>query len=178
AARAGSVNTVTIEEGEVVGYSTDIGGITDVWERLPPSSPVLILGAGGASAAACIALQHRPLYIATRRYGTGKALGERLQLDLGEVRWGTSVVGAVVVNCTPLGMKGESLPQAVLELANGLLDMAYGSGRTPAATLMLDSGKPVVEGLDLLLAQAARSFRIWTACPPPLAEMRAAAENC
>jgi shikimate dehydrogenase len=173
--RAGSVNTVLVENGEVVGYSTDIAGIHDVWGPLPERGPVLILGAGGAAAAAVIALGSRPLYIATRRYGRGQALAARLGLDLGEVRWGVPVVGAVVVNCTPLGMGGEELPGDALDLASGLLDMAYGGGPTPAVQKLKERGRPVVEGLDLLVAQAARSFTLWTGRPAPAEVMRRAA---
>ena len=175
--RAGSVNTVLVEQGKVVGYSTDVSGIQDVWGTLPDSSPVLILGAGGAAAAAVIALESRPLYIAARRYGKGQALGQRLGQELGEVRWGVPVVGAVVVNCTPLGMGGEELPGEVLGLASGLLDMAYRSEPTPAVQKIREMGRPAVEGLELLVAQAGRSFTLWTGFPAPLEVMRRAAEG-
>jgi shikimate dehydrogenase len=165
------------EGGVVRGRSTDIDGIRDVWKALPGSGPVLILGAGGAAAAACIALADRPLYAAARRGGKIVDMTRRLALDLGEVRWGVPVVDAVVVNCTPLGMRGEGLPEAVLALAGGLLDMAYGPDPTPAVRYVSSRGKPTVSGLDLLLAQAARSFSVWTGLPPPLGAMRTAMRN-
>ncbi|HSL24915.1 MAG TPA: hypothetical protein VLA54_01440 [Acidimicrobiia bacterium] len=177
AARAGSVNTVALVAGRAKGYSTDVGGIRDAWNGLPGWSPVLILGAGGAAAAACVALSDRPLYLAARRFGAGKQLSERLQLGIGEVRWGVPVVESVVVNCTPLGMGQEELPADVLALAAGLFDMAYGPDPTPAVISMRASGYPVVEGVELLLAQAARSFEIWTGLSPPLAAMRKAVKS-
>jgi shikimate dehydrogenase len=177
AERAGSVNTVVGEGGQAVGYTTDVGGITDVWSRLPATSPVLVLGTGGAAAAALIARAEPALYLAARRFGAGTELGIRLGLELGEVRWGTPVVEAVVVNCTPLGMGGEELPAGVLDLASGLLDMAYRNTPTPAVARIRAAGRPVVEGLDLLVAQAARSFTLFTGHPAPVAVMRAAAEN-
>ncbi len=177
ALRAGSVNTANLADGEVRGCSTDIDGIRDVWSALPGSGPVLILGAGGAAAAACIALADHPLYGAARRGGTIAEMARRLAIDLGEVRWGVPVVDAVVVNCTPLGMKGEILPQHVLGLASGLLDMAYGPEPTPAVRYVASRGKPTVSGLDLLLAQAARSFFVWTGLPALLGAMRTALRN-
>ncbi len=177
AARAQSVNTVLLRDGEVYGYSTDIDGIADVWNGLPASGPVLVLGAGGAAAAACIALEQRPLYLSSRHLGRGQDLGVRIGIDLGEVRWGVPVVGAVVVNCTPLGMAGEELPGPVLELASGLLDMAYGPRPTPALATIEAAGYPAVGGLDLLVAQAARSFALWTGRPAPVEAMRRAAEK-
>lgn len=177
AARAGSVNTVVRESGEIVGHSTDIGGIREVWDGLPSEGPVLILGTGGAAAAAAVALSGRPIYIAGRNYGAGSALGEKAEMELAEVRWDVPVVSAVVVNCTPLGMKGESLPERVLELASGLFDLAYRTTPTPAVMVMTAAAHPVVDGLELLLAQAGFSFFIWTGRPAPMAEMRKAVEN-
>ena len=182
ASRAGSVNTVAAIEGAIWGFSTDVGGIVDAWGDLPAEGPVLILGAGGAAAAACVALCGRPLYLAARRFGAGADLARRLavrglEISLGEVHWGVPVVGSVVVNCTPLGMKGESLPGDVLATASGLFDMAYGSAVTPAVLAVRGRGLKVVEGIDLLVSQAARSFAIWTGLVPPLEVMRKAAKT-
>lgn len=178
ALRAGSVNTAyRANGGGVRGISTDIDGIRDVWVALPSSGPVLILGAGGAAAAACIALADHPLYAAARLGGTTADMARKVGVDLGEVRWGVPVLDAVVVNCTPLGMRGESLPDDVLALAGGILDMAYGPDTTPAVGSVASRGKPTVSGLDLLVAQAARSFSVWTGLPAPLAAMRTALRN-
>jgi shikimate dehydrogenase len=82
--------------------------------------------------------------------------------------------GAVVVNATPVGMRGEALPTDLVAASSGLFDMAYGSGPTPAVRLARELGLPVADGPDMLLAQAAASFAIWTGVDPPLDEMRAA----
>ncbi len=82
--------------------------------------------------------------------------------------------GAVVVNATPIGMKGESLPEEVVSAGSGLLDMAYGSDPTPAVLLARRLGLPVADGPDMLLAQAAASFTIWTGVDAPLEAMRSA----
>jgi shikimate dehydrogenase len=142
----------------------------------------LILGAGGAAAAACVALADRHIYLAARRFGAGAELGHRLagrglEIALGQVSWGVPVVGSVIVNCTPIGMNGEPLPDGVLALSSGLFDMAYGPMVTPAVLTVRNMGFPAVEGLDLLISQAARSFRIWTGAVPPLEVMRNAAKN-
>lgn len=175
--RAGSVNTVVREAGGIVGYSTDIAGIRNAWDGLASKGAVLILGAGGAAAAAVVALTPRPLYLAARRLGTGLELGQSTGVTVEEIKWGVGVVDSVVVNCTPLGMKGESLPDRVLDVASGLFDMTYRVSPTPAAERMRRRKLPVVEGLELLLAQAGLSFTIWTGLEAPLAEMRQAVEN-
>ena len=182
ASLAASVNTVMLIDGAVWGFSTDIGGVRDAWGELPAAGPILILGSGGAAAAACVALADRPVYLATRRFGAGTGLAIELRqrglaIGSGEVHWGVPVVGCVVVNCTPVGMAGEEIPGDVLALSSGLFDMAYGPVGTPAVEMLRNLGLPVVDGLELLVAQAARSFRIWTGLVPPLAAMTKAAKN-
>jgi len=182
ASLAGSVNTVALIDGDVWGFSTDIGGIRDAWGELPAAAPVLILGAGGAAAAACVALNDRPLYLAARRFGAGAALASRLkarglEFTFGEVRWGVPVIGSVVVNCTPIGMQGEYLPEDVVAASDGIFDMAYGSRVTPAVLAARKMGREVVEGIDLLVFQAVRAFAIWTGVITPLEVMRKAAKT-
>jgi shikimate dehydrogenase len=177
AGRADSVNTLVREDGQVVGYTTDVGGIRDAWSwaGLPVEAPVLLLGGGGAAAAALLALEGRDLRIATRRPGAGIALAQRLGVVADEVPWGAGVRDAVVVNATPIGMHGETLPDGVLEAACGLFEMAYGPEPTPAVARARRDGVPVAEGLDMLVAQAARSFTLWTGVVAPIEAMREAA---
>lgn len=177
ASQAGSVNTVVRQAGEIVGFSTDIAGIRSAWDSLASEGPVLILGAGGAAAAALTALTPRSLFVAARRFGSGAELAKKTGVGVGELKWGVGVLNSVVVNCTPLGMKGESLPDRVLDVASGLFDLAYRSTVTPAVERVKRRGLPAVEGLELLLAQAGLSFTIWTGLEAPMSEMRKAVEN-
>jgi shikimate dehydrogenase len=178
AARAGSVNTVVREGNEVVGHSTDITAIRECWQSMSDLGPILILGAGGAAAATAVALENQAtLYIASRTFGSGSALSHRLGIELGEVHWGVPVVMARVVNSTPLGMKGEPLPEEVLALASGLLDMPYAAAETPAVARARELGIPLVDGLELLLAQAGHGFRLWTGMTAPFDAMRLAVGN-
>ena len=74
-------------------------------------------------------------------------------------------------------MAGETLPARVLDGAGGLLEMAYGSGPTPAATTMAAAGLPVASGPEMLLAQGALSFELWTGRKAPVDSMRRAMEG-
>jgi shikimate dehydrogenase len=176
---AGSVNTLFAEDGELWGDSTDVAGVRRSWKArgLPPNTPVLLLGAGGAARAAAIALRDRPITVSARREDRARMLAE-LPGVTGETRpWGTAVPGAVVVNCTPIGMHGESLPDGVLAEAIGVFDMAYSRGETPAVGIARLAGVPVVDGIDLLAAQAAVSFSRWTGVSAPTGVMEKAARN-
>lgn len=177
--RAGSVNT-WVREGRLIrGHSTDIDGVREVWDRrrLPTDTPALILGTGGAAAATLIALGTIEVHVASRSPGRAAALIERCGVEGLVHRWGEPLAGAVVVNCTPLGMAGEPLPPLVLESATGLLDMAYRGVDTPAVAEARRRDLPCADGIDLLVAQAERSFALWTGFEPPPGVMEGAARN-
>jgi shikimate dehydrogenase len=177
AARCGAANTLVPEDGEVVGHNTDVGGLrlAREWSGLPAEAPILVLGAGGAAAAALVAFAGSGLTVATRRRGAGRELGAALGVPVREAAWGEPVAGAIVVNATPLGMLGEPLPAGVIEEALGLIDLPYGADATPAVTTARRLGRPAADGLEVLVAQAALSFRLWTGREAPIEAMRRAA---
>lgn len=180
AGRAGSVNTWVLRRGEIVGHSTDVTGLRRVWTTagLPHGAPVLVLGTGGAAAAALIALESHPrLLLAGRRAAAAAALVRRVAPRAEVVPWGSVAAGAVVVNATPLGMQGEALPHGVLEAAAGLVDLAYGPDETSAVHEAKGRGLPVADGIAMLAAQAAASFRLWVGEDPPESVMERAARN-
>ena len=175
AERAGAVNTLVRSAGRVVGHNTDIAGIRAAWTAasLAAEAPVLILGAGGAAAAALLALEGSELFVSARRPEAGDDIAQRISVDVTAVPWGQPVPGAVVVNATPLGMNAEELPRKTLEAAVGLFDMAYGSTETPAVGWARRAGLPVADGPSMLLHQAAVAFELWTGHRAPLEAMRA-----
>jgi len=176
AQRAGAVNTLVALAGEVTGHNTDVVGLRAAWShnRLDPAGPVLVLGAGGAAASALVALEGRPITLSARRPEAATALIERTGVPASVVAFGSGVVGATVVNATPLGMGGEVLPAGVLESCVGLFEMAYAAGETPAEAFVAARGLPVSTGTEMLVAQAAESFRLWTGRAASLEVMRRA----
>lgn len=178
AARAGSVNSWVKVDGEVVGYSTDVSGIRTTWSRKGlPREAVLILGAGGAAAAALVALEGLRIRVSARRPGAAAALLERVGVEGAVHEWGAPLPGHVVVNGTPLGMDAETLPVGVVEASSGLFEMAYGWDETPAVTRARRAGLPVADGIDLLAAQAEESFWLWTGVVSPSGLMENVARN-
>lgn len=179
AGRAGSVNTIVRTRGELVGHTTDVTGLRRLWSErdFPTDRPVLVLGTGGAAAAACLAAQGSTVYVSGRRPEAVVELARRSGLPLVALPWGAAVVEAVVVNATPLGMHGESLPGRIVALSVALCDLTYGGGTTPAIRDASAAGKKVIDGLDVLVAQAADSFRLWTGRPPSVDAMTAASRK-
>lgn len=178
AAATGAVNTLVRVAGEVVGHNTDVGGVRTAWNwaGLPTVGPVDIYGAGGAAAAAVVALRDRDVVVRSRR----PEAAEELVTAVGHGAagpWAEPRSGGVLVNATPVGMGGEAFPDGWLGDVGGVFDMAYGSGDTPAVEAARRRGLPVAAGLDMLLAQALASFWLWTGRRPPADVLRRALQD-
>ena len=177
ATRAGAVNTLVRVGAEVIGHNTDIAGIRHAAAaRDLPRGPVLVLGAGGAAAAALLAFEGRPLSVSARRADQAAALIDELDVEAEVVPWGEPRAGFLLVNATAIGMQGEPLPFDHLAEHSGLLDMPYAAGPTRASTVMRAAGRAVADGPDMLLGQAVGAFRLWTGMRPDEHAMRLAME--
>lgn len=157
ASRAGSVNTLVIEEGRVLGASTDGLAVTSQIE--PEGRRALVLGTGGASKAVAGALRDAGADVVV--------MGRR---DPG---WPPLPDGYdVLVNATPV--RDEVVVRPVPDMQ--VVDLAYRANGRPTALIAaaIAAGcHPCVDGLDVLLAQGAASFERWTGQAAPLVAMRA-----
>lgn len=175
AGRTGAVNTLVRVADEVMGHNTDIGGVRSAWRwaRLPDDAPVVVYGAGGAAGAVLVAVEGRQVSVAARRAEAAESLVERI--GSGEVaQWGPPSSGSVMVNATPIGMRGDAFPDGWVERTAGVLDMAYGAADTPLVTAARSGAIPVASGQDMLLGQAIDSFWLWTGRHAPVDAMRTA----
>ena len=179
AAASGSVNTLRPRSGLVEGHSTDVVASARAFsdERFDQSAPILILGAGGAAAAAIIGAAARVVYVAARDMQRATALIDKIGSGAGVVPLGVGVSGALVVNATPLGMGGEQLPEAITTTASGIIDLPYGPGETLTVAGARAAGLPFMDGVEFLVLQAAASFEWWTGVPAPIEVMVRAARN-
>lgn len=179
AERSGSVNTLRARDQVIEGHSSDVIATTRALgdPRFDPQSPILVLGAGGAAAALLAAVTNREIYLAARNEDKAHALLDRTGTHAGVVPFGVGVAGALVMNATPLGMRGESLPEQVFGVATGIIDLAYGQKQTPTAARAMAEGLPIMDGVEFLVLQAAASFEWWLGRPAPIEVMASAARN-
>lgn len=178
ASAAGSVNTLGTENGDVIGESTDAVAFAKLFsdDRLT-GRPVMIIGSGG-SAAAALSVAGPRVFLSARNTAVAEGLSQRFaDQDIIPVPFGDAVPGAVVVNATPIGMKGEALPESVLTGASGLIDLPYGRNPTPAVSAAREKGIEVCDGVRFLSLQAAASFQWWTGVPVDPLVMERAARN-
>jgi shikimate dehydrogenase len=185
AAALRSVNTVVAQPGgRTLGDSTDGPGFLDALadEAIGVGEQsVLVLGAGGAARAIVLALGRAgaAVTVAARRPDAADAAAVLAPggctVPFGAV---DPAPFAVVVNATPLGMSGgDPLPvdPESLHAGHTVVDLVYYPDDTPLLTAARAQGATAINGLGMLLHQAARSFTQWTGQPAPLEAMRAAA---
>ncbi len=190
ARRVSAVNTIVRRGARLTGENTDLYGFERSISESAGGKPlfaggtVLLLGAGGAGRACALVLLERgnEVQVASRTRARAEQLAAGIEVDGRRptaVRWPTpDDLAAVdgVVNATPLGLHGED-PLAGMELHERLrvVDLVPTANVTPLVkrARAVKNGV-VVDGLSMLLFQAARSFTLWTGREAPLAVMRAA----
>lgn len=180
-----SVNTVTVrDDGSLFGESTDGDGfLAAVRDAGHPVEGIaaLVLGAGGAARAVALALARvgATVTITARR---DDAAGQAAALTGGSTcGWDERGKAAervgMVVNATPVGMGGSAeLPVPPESLGPGqvLVDLVYHPLETPLLRAARGRGAAVVDGLGMLVQQAALQVERWTGRPAPVVAMRAA----
>ena len=201
ARRAGGVNTVVVEEGRLLGFSTDGPGLVRaVREEFfvdLKDLRVMLLGAGGgagrAVAVQCaiegcerlvlvnrtlskmqeLAAELAPHFRSERLVGPAERL-VAIAPDYASLEREISQTD-IVINATPLGMKRTDpspLPAELLTANLLVYDMVYSRGGTRLVSEARAAGARASNGLSMLLHQGALSFEIWFNRPAPLPVMR------
>jgi shikimate dehydrogenase len=180
AERSGSVNTIVIRNGRVLGSSTDGLAVTEAVEVA--ANHVLLFGAGGGAQAVATALLDAgaaSLTVAARDEERAGALVSRLRSVFSQAR--VSVAGAwppvrgdatLLVSAIPV--RDELLVD--LDGLETVVDLAYRPDGSPTALVesARAAGCETVDGLEILVRQGAASFERWTGVPAPIDVMRSA----
>ena len=184
AARVGAVNTFWVENGELHGDNTDVGGFREALAIAAPNVdralPVAVLGAGGAAAAVLVALEQEDFVevrLHARTPSRAEALARRFAAATTAPTIDEALAGAaLVVNATPIGLDGASLPcdLSLLEPSAVVVDLVFGRDGTPLVRAARERGHDADDGLEMLLAQGALAFQRWFGITPDRAAMREA----
>lgn len=178
----GAANTLIFRDGAIHADNTDAEGLLDALPRSPRGRRTLVLGAGGAGRAVVWALL---------REGAEVDVWNRTELrsrNLCQELGGQAVTDPeqddyeLIVNSTAIGLRGEDpfaeLPlQPAFSRGQTVVDLVYGEEPTALVSAAQDAGATVVDGIEILVRQGARSLQIWTGRKAPLETMRAAARG-
>jgi shikimate dehydrogenase len=189
----GAANTLTFAPGgSIAAENTDAPGLIAVLERLtdmPVHPRALVLGAGGSARAAVWALREA----GASEVSVWNRTPERahtLARELGARAVRVAEAADLLINCTSVGLEtgaaiersatdGEALNQLGLTFDqvgeySYVVDLVYRSGSTPLLAAASAHGARTVDGLEVLVAQGALSFELWTGRQAPLEVMRRA----
>jgi len=194
---AGCVNTVKISENkELFGYNTDIYG----FKKAIPSDIDLkgktaaILGTGGAARAAVVGLSEkgvknidfytRNIINSHQTVNYVRAQFPNITFNVYQIQNMRSLAETdILVNATPIGMKGYIADQMALELKDfdtlkptaPVYDIVYNPTKTVLLKEAEKRGFRTIGGLDMLIYQAERAIEIWTGKTPDAKLMKIAA---
>jgi shikimate dehydrogenase len=186
ARRADSVNTLIRDGNGWRGDSTDgIGFLRDLRDRHrfePHGKRALLLGAGGAARAVAFALVEAgsQLAIANRTRERAEMLAEATRSQV--IDWSALADAEafdLVVHATAAGHGDASiaLPTALIGANTLACDLSYGAAAAPFLAWAHGAGARAIDGLGMLVEQAAESFAIWhgktPATEPVYAALRA-----
>jgi shikimate dehydrogenase len=189
AAALAAVNTVVPAGDELVGDNTDGQGFLDSLPGPVGGGTAAVVGAGGSARAVVLALARAGAaqVAVVNRSQEHAVRAAALAGDRGVVVTGGDVADAVrsadlVVNATPLGMDRVAAGELPVDpdwLHPGqvVVDLVYRPLTTPLLAAAAQRGATAVDGLDMLVHQAARQFERWTGLEAPIEAMAAAARR-
>ena len=192
ARRAGAVNTILNRNGRLFGDNTDVYGLSRSLQLHHDSLDgchAVVLGAGGAARAVVLALEGvgaERISVVNRSIERAERMREELSpapvvaIDSESSAANEALASAaLVINATALGWKRGETPLAaerieLLDPRTLVVDITY------RATDLLEAararGLRVLDGLEMLVFQGARSLEIWTGRTPPVEIMMTAAQ--
>lgn len=175
---AGAANTLWIKEGELYAENTDgIGLVSDLLAHQieMKDKRILLLGAGGASKGVLLPLLEqapKELVIANRTVSKAQAMVDKCAgqnvAATGLEQLGEQVYD-LVVNGSSASLQGEvpAISPEIIGSDTVCYDMMYGSTTTVFNQWALKQGAlTTLDGLGMLVEQAAESFRLWTGYRP------------
>jgi len=188
AKQIGAVNTIKIENGKLHGYNTDAPGfikpLINIYGDLR-GARASVVGAGGASRACVYALKHAgaDVTLVVRDPAKAASMGEEFDVRVEQLMTtDRRLTTDILVNATPLGTTGDRQAKSIAkadELAGVQLvyDLVYNPAETKLIKEAKTAGVKTLGGLEMLIAQGARQFEIWTGGEAPIDVMKAAVEQ-
>jgi len=194
-AMIGSVNTIVNDQGGLIGHNTDAYGIL---ETLLPfkddisGNQVCVIGAGGSARAVIyILIRHfkqKKIFIINRNERRAENLKEYFseKMKFSSIKTKELIPPAafevmrdskLVINATPVGMypnQNDSITTSpdVFSKDQIIFDLVYNPQKTLLLKTAEKAGAKTINGFDVLINQAAKSFELWTGVDFPKEEVQ------
>jgi shikimate dehydrogenase len=190
----GAVNTVVNELGKLNGYNTDVNGVLATllpYKKEITGEKFCVVGAGGAARTVIYTLiryfKPKKIFLINRTEQRAESLKnyfsdkmkftafkakELFPPDLVEIFSDAKLI----INATSVGMSPES-DDAITSLGNSFVkdqivfDLVYNPPKTTLLKLAESKGAITLDGLKMLVHQAAKSFELWTGEEMPTEEL-------
>jgi 3-dehydroquinate dehydratase/shikimate dehydrogenase len=183
----GAVNTVVVEASGLFGYNTDAEGLIEPLTRkigLVADTRIALIGAGGAARAAVWVLREQKanVTIFARDLKKGRSFAEQFRASCRPLEGASFADYDIVINATPLGSAGEMINQspATADQLGGarlVYDLVYNPTDTKLLREARKAGCETLGGLEMLIAQAGRQFKLWTGDTADQSVMHSAASH-
>ncbi|HTU39471.1 MAG TPA: shikimate dehydrogenase [Acidimicrobiales bacterium] len=196
-----AVNCVINRDGVLRGANTDGEGFVASLQRGsgfdPGDATCLVVGAGGAARAVLLALAgceagevvvlNRTLMRARAAVGLAGNVGSVVESEDPDAVARVVAAADLVVNATPIGMAGTDsaaaeadsewlVPPTLLRKGQVVVDLVYAPRPTPWLASAAKAGATTLDGLGMLVHQAAAQVTLWTGQEAPVTAMWDAAE--
>jgi shikimate dehydrogenase len=188
----GAANTLWFDGGKLRATNTDVEGFLGNLDEASPgwdtaTGEALVLGAGGAAHAIVFGLVERgikTIHLVNRTLPRAEELARQFGASVKPATWDRIATllprSQLLVNTTPLGMKGQPPLEIDLDLMSAnttVADVVYIPLDTPLLNAARARGLKTADGLGMLLHQAVRGFSLWFGKRPTVtAELRALVE--
>ena len=188
-----AVNTLKPVNGKLSGFNTDgVGFLTDLeaWHGIAVKDKrILLLGSGGAAKGIVrplLSREPKTLVIANRTHASARALSDQLNSEnfIGIEGLGlddTQLMKKrfdIIINATSAGHKNSEMPIDEDFLEDAICyDLSYGPAASFFRWAESSGAKRSIDGLGMLIEQAAKSYEIWTGFSPNTESVRASIRN-
>jgi shikimate dehydrogenase len=175
-----AVNTISNEEGRLIGHNTDWCAALEALEEKVglQDKRVILLGAGGAARAIAFGLKERgcQVFIYNRSPQKAADLAKELGFLHRPLSFPEKLDADVLINATSLGMlpqDGESpLPKGVLRAGMTVMDIVYQPLQTKLLREAEERGCQTIDGLSMLARQGAAQLQIWIGRSPEIEQIK------
>lgn len=172
----GAVNTILVgEDGRLTGHNTDVLGVAGPAGPAVAGRCMLVVGSGGAARAGAASARRcdaAALFMLARNQAEAGAILAESGLPGGVVPWGEALPPGIglLFNATQLGMTGQpplNLDLAPLPEDAVVFDAVYAPLETPLLAAARARGLATIDGLAMLIGQAAEAFRLFFGADAP-----------